>query len=46
MAPLIIGSGRPSILLPEIDDLTTGLRPRTRRFILGDDIMVECDFND
>jgi len=46
VAPLILGSGRPSILLPEIADLTNSLRPRTRRFILGEDIMVECDFND
>ena len=45
VCPLIIGSGRPSILLPEIDDLTNSLRPRTRRFVLGDDIMVECDFD-
>lgn len=46
VAPVILGSGRPSILLPEIDDLTNSLRPRTRRFILGDDMMVECDFSD
>ena len=45
VCPLILGSGRPSILLPEIDDLTNSLRPRTRRFVLGDDVMVECDFN-
>lgn len=45
VAPLIIGSGRPSILLPEVDDLSDCLRPRTRRFVLGHDIMVECDFN-
>ena len=45
VAPLIIGSGRPSIALPEIDDLTSGLRPSTRRFVLGDDVMVECDFD-
>ena len=45
MCPLVLGSGRPGILLPEIDDLTNSLRPRTRRFVLGDDIMVECDFD-
>ena len=45
VAPLIIGSGRPSIALPEIDDLARGLRPSTRRFVLGDDVMVECDFD-
>jgi riboflavin-specific deaminase-like protein len=46
VAPVIIGSGRPSILLPEIADLTTSLRPRTRRFIFGEDVMIECDFDD
>jgi riboflavin-specific deaminase-like protein len=45
VCPLILGSGRPSIVLPEIDDLNSSLRPATRRFVLGDDIMVECDFN-
>ena len=45
VAPLIIGSGRPSLLLPQIERLSEGLRPRTRRFVLGEDIMVECDFD-
>jgi diaminohydroxyphosphoribosylaminopyrimidine deaminase/5-amino-6-(5-phosphoribosylamino)uracil reductase len=42
VSPLIIGSGRPSITLPEIADLRQGLRPRIRRFELGEDIMFEC----
>jgi riboflavin-specific deaminase-like protein len=46
VAPLIIGSGRPGIRMPEVTDLTTSLRPRTRRFILGDDVMIECDFSE
>jgi diaminohydroxyphosphoribosylaminopyrimidine deaminase/5-amino-6-(5-phosphoribosylamino)uracil reductase len=45
LAPLLLGSGRPGIVLPEITDLRHGLRPRTRRFELGEDIMIECDFN-
>ena len=45
VVPLILGSGRPGILLPEINDLSNSLRPRTRRFVLGDDVMVECDFH-
>ncbi|MDB6060269.1 MAG: hypothetical protein JWM78_372 [Verrucomicrobiaceae bacterium] len=45
IAPVILGSGRPSVLLPEIADLTASLRPRTRRFDLGDDILIECDFS-
>ena len=44
VAPVIIGSGRPGIRLPEVADLRDSLRPRTRRFVLGDDIMIECDF--
>jgi len=46
VAPLILGSGRPGVVLPEIADLRRGLRPRTRRFNLGEDIMIECDFSE
>jgi riboflavin-specific deaminase-like protein len=46
VAPVLLGSGRPSLKLPELSDLTHSLRPRTRRFVLGDDIMVERDFSD
>lgn len=42
ISPLIIGSGRPGITLPEIADLAQGLRPKTRRFELGEDLLVEC----
>ena len=42
IAPLIIGSGRPSITLPEISGLNAGLRPPTRCITLGRDILVEC----
>lgn len=45
VAPVILGSGRPSLVLPEISDLRDSLRPRTRRFVLGDDVMFECDFH-
>ena len=45
IAPLIIGSGRPGIQLPEIEDLAHGLRPRQRRFVLGEDVLFECDFS-
>lgn len=44
VAPVILGSGRPAITLPEISDLALGLRPRTRRVVLGEDVMIECDF--
>jgi diaminohydroxyphosphoribosylaminopyrimidine deaminase/5-amino-6-(5-phosphoribosylamino)uracil reductase len=42
ISPLIIGSGRPGIVLPEIVDLAHGLRPKTRRFELGEDLLIEC----
>jgi riboflavin biosynthesis pyrimidine reductase len=42
IAPLIMGSGRPSITLPEISGLNAGLRPPTRCITLGRDILVEC----
>ena len=42
VAPLIIGSGRPSITLPEIERVSAGLRPEIRRFALGEDLLFEC----
>jgi riboflavin-specific deaminase-like protein len=44
VVPMILGSGRPSIRLPEVTDLRGCLRPRTRRLALGDDVLFECDF--
>lgn len=46
VAPLIIGSGRMGISLPEVQSLSEGLRPPVRYFRFGDDIMVECDLRD
>lgn len=45
VAPLIIGSGRPSITLPEIQRISAGLRPEVRRFELGRDVLFECRFD-
>lgn len=42
VAPLLIGSGRPSITLPVIEDLSDGLRPRHRLFVMGDDVLFDC----
>ena len=42
VAPLIIGSGRPSITLPEIEQLSAGLRPEVRRYALGADVLFDC----
>jgi diaminohydroxyphosphoribosylaminopyrimidine deaminase / 5-amino-6-(5-phosphoribosylamino)uracil reductase len=45
ISPLIIGSGRPAIVLPTVTSLAEGLRPETRRFDLGEDVMFECRFH-
>jgi len=45
IAPLIIGSGRPSITLPEIEQLGACLRPAVRRHVLGSDVLFDCRFD-
>ena len=44
IAPVILGSGRPSLSLPEIEAPGLGLRPQVRRMMLGQDVFVECIF--
>ncbi|MFO1423705.1 MAG: RibD family protein [Candidatus Competibacteraceae bacterium] len=46
IAPLIIGSGRPGITLPAIVDLSQGLRPRHRRYVMGEDVLFDCRLRD
>jgi diaminohydroxyphosphoribosylaminopyrimidine deaminase/5-amino-6-(5-phosphoribosylamino)uracil reductase len=43
VAPMIIGSGRPSVTLDPIRSLTDALRPPVRHFRLGDDVLFELD---
>ncbi|MGM0614380.1 MAG: RibD family protein [Pseudomonadota bacterium] len=45
VAPLLIGSGRPGLVLPPINTLETALRPTARRFRLGDDTLFDLDLN-
>jgi diaminohydroxyphosphoribosylaminopyrimidine deaminase / 5-amino-6-(5-phosphoribosylamino)uracil reductase len=45
LAPLLLGSGRPSLTLPNILHPSQGLRPRVRRAGLGDDLLFECIFD-
>lgn len=45
VAPVLLGSGRPSLLLPEIADLSRSLRPAVRRCALGEDMLFECIFD-
>jgi riboflavin-specific deaminase-like protein len=44
VAPVILGSGRPSLTLPEITAPGTGKRPLIRRVTLGEDVLFECSF--
>jgi riboflavin-specific deaminase-like protein len=43
VAPLVIGSGRPSITLESIRTLDQALRPQCRRFTLGEDVLFDLD---
>ena len=44
VSSVFLGTGRPGIALPGIDRLDGALRPRVRRFTLGDDVLFDCDF--
>jgi diaminohydroxyphosphoribosylaminopyrimidine deaminase / 5-amino-6-(5-phosphoribosylamino)uracil reductase len=44
VAPLILGSGRPSLTLPGVAEPSLGLRPQMRRLSLGADTLFECVF--
>ena len=46
VAPLILGSGRPGIDLPQINSLAEGTRAPVRHLMLGDDVLFECRLND
>jgi len=43
VAPVLIGSGRPSIRLDPIGSLDQAIRPRWRRFPLGEDVLYDLD---
>jgi riboflavin-specific deaminase-like protein len=42
---VFIGAGRPGISLPGIDRIEGALRPRSRRFSMGDDVLFDCAFD-
>lgn len=46
VAPLIIGSGRPSLTLPPVETLEGALRPPCRIFRLGSDVLFDLDLRD
>jgi diaminohydroxyphosphoribosylaminopyrimidine deaminase/5-amino-6-(5-phosphoribosylamino)uracil reductase len=43
VAPVLIGSGRPSLTLPEIEQVGQAIRPRCRHFHLGEDVLFDLD---
>lgn len=46
VAPILLGSGRPSLTLDPVDRLDQALRPRCRRFLLGADLLFDLEFGD
>jgi len=42
VCPILIGRGRPGISLPGVERLEQALRPATRRFALGEDVLFDC----
>jgi len=42
---VFLGAGRPGVVLPRIDEIRAALRPRTRRFLMGDDVLFDCAFD-
>ncbi|WP_420405858.1 RibD family protein [Nisaea sp.] len=45
VAPMIIGSGRPGLVLPAIESLDTALRFESRTYPLGKDTLFDCRFS-
>ncbi|SEO91031.1 riboflavin-specific deaminase C-terminal domain-containing protein [Aquisalimonas asiatica] len=41
VAPLVIGSGRPGLVLPAIDTMDEALRPECRQFPMGHDVLFD-----
>jgi riboflavin biosynthesis pyrimidine reductase len=44
VSPIFLGQGRPGLALPKIDALDQALRPRVRRFAMGNDVLFDCSF--
>lgn len=43
VAPLLIGQGRPGLVLPSLQSLTQETRPPLRRFDMGEDVLYDFD---
>ncbi|ARS53612.1 RibD family protein [Kushneria konosiri] len=44
VTPMIIGSGRPTLTLPVIECLSQAMRPSSRHFSLGEDVLFDLEF--
>jgi diaminohydroxyphosphoribosylaminopyrimidine deaminase / 5-amino-6-(5-phosphoribosylamino)uracil reductase len=45
VAPMILGTGKPSFTLPPIDRVDRALRPPMRTHILGEEVLFDCDLS-
>jgi diaminohydroxyphosphoribosylaminopyrimidine deaminase/5-amino-6-(5-phosphoribosylamino)uracil reductase len=45
VAPIIIGSGRPSFILPPVERADQALRAAVRSYRLDDDVLFDCDLS-
>ena len=45
VAPMLLGSGRPSVVLPAVETLEGVSRPRTRAYALGADMLFDCELS-
>jgi diaminohydroxyphosphoribosylaminopyrimidine deaminase/5-amino-6-(5-phosphoribosylamino)uracil reductase len=45
VAPVIIGNGRTGMTLAPIDRMDHALRPPTRSYPLGEDVLFDCDLS-
>lgn len=44
LCPLFIGRGRPGVVLPAVERMDQALRPASRAFFLGGDVLFDCAF--
>jgi riboflavin biosynthesis pyrimidine reductase len=45
VSPIIIGSGRESVILPEIKSIGHALRPPIRVHLIDDEVLFDCDLS-
>jgi riboflavin-specific deaminase-like protein len=45
VSPIIVGSGRASVILPEISRIDHALRPPIRIHLIGDEVLFDCDLS-